>query len=168
MKLYNSTYPDLVTTIKLVYEPLQLICKNILQQAESQEYGACTFEIDNKLIVFRIAKTTPTKIGQFVTLWKRVGSGPIMPYNLSDPIDLFVISVRNKENLGQFVFPKRILHEKGFISQDGSGGKRAMRVYPPWNTPESRQAQKTQAWQLLYFFEIQPTTDTAKAHRLFL
>ncbi|MFQ6421766.1 MULTISPECIES: MepB family protein [unclassified Bacillus (in: firmicutes)] len=33
-------------------------------------------------------------------------------------------------------------------------GKRAIRVYPPWDKTTSRQAQKTQAWQLEYFLEI--------------
>jgi hypothetical protein len=34
------------------------------------------------------------------------------------------------------------------------GGKRAIRVYPPWDKAESRQAEKTQKWQLEYFVEI--------------
>lgn len=55
---------------------------------------------------------------------------------------------------GQFVFPKSVLHEKSLVSKEGHGGKQAMRVYPPWDVTENKQAQKTQAWQLLYFFEI--------------
>ena len=34
---------------------------------------------------------------------------------------------------------------QGFASQDGKGGKRAMRVYPPWDITDSPQAKKTQA-----------------------
>lgn len=52
-----------------------------------------------------------------------------------------------------------ILFEKGIISKDGKGGKRAIRIYPPWDVTDSRKAYKTQAWQLMFFFEILPTND---------
>ena len=35
-----------------------------------------------------------------------------------------------------------------------STGKRALRVYPPWDASTSRQAQRTQAWQLQYFVDM--------------
>ena len=89
-----------------------------------------------------------------------------MPYDLNDAVDLFVISVRKDDQFGQFIFPKEILHKKGFVSQNGNGGKRAMRVYPPWSLIESVQAQKTQAWQLLYFIEITPRFDAARLRYL--
>ena len=66
------------------------------------------------------------------------------------------VSVRDAEHFGQFVFPKAVLYEKGIVSKDGKSGKRAMRIYPPWDITDSRQAKKTQAWQLMYFFEIHP------------
>lgn len=149
-----TLHPDLLAAQKLAYEPSGLICKKIKKEAESEEYGAFVFEINNRSILFRTGKITPTKIGQFVTLWKRIGNGPILPYDIADDIDLFVISVRNEEFFGQFVFPKAALYEKGIISKEGKGGKRAMRIYPPWDITESKQAKKTQAWQLIYFFAI--------------
>jgi len=42
----------------------------------------------------------------------------------------------------------------GVISQDGMGGKRAMRIYPAWDVVNSKQAKKTQEWQLKYFVEL--------------
>jgi len=140
-----------------------------MRESESKEYGACSFAMNNRRIKFRVGKITPTKVGQFVTLWKRVGMGPISPYDVEDPIDLFVISVRNRQHFGQFVFPKAILREKGIVSQGGKGGKRAMRLYPPWDITDNRQAEKTQAWQTGYFFEISPDTcvDIVKVRRLF-
>ena len=39
------------------------------------------------------------------------------------------------------------------MSRNGRGGKRAIRVYPPWDTTISQQARKTQKWQLEYFLE---------------
>lgn len=55
---------------------------------------------------------------------------------------------------GHFVFPKSALVKKGVFSVSGKGGKRALRVYPPWDKAESTQAAKTQCWQLEYFAEI--------------
>jgi hypothetical protein len=37
------------------------------------------------------------------------------------------------------------------ISTHLKEGKRGMRVYPPWDLPSSKQAKKTQQWQLPYF-----------------
>jgi hypothetical protein len=123
-------------------------------EAESEEYAASEFKLNHFRIKFRVAKITPTKVGQFVTLWKRIGCGPIQPFDLEDPFDLFVVSVRTPEHFGQFVFPKSVLDEKGILSSDGKGGKRAIRVYPPWDRTDNKQAVRTQKWQLLYFFEI--------------
>lgn len=126
----------------------------VAAESESSEYGACTFELNNLNIRFRTAKITPTKTGQFVTLWKRIGKGPIQPFDSTDPIDFFLVSVRKDTRFGLFVFPKTILVAKEIVS-DKKEGKRAIRVYPPWDTTASKQAQKTQKWQLGYFLEIQ-------------
>ena len=142
---------DLLIAEKLLYEPQELFLTGITQEKESHDYDACTFLLNNKYVLFRSAKITPTKNGQFVTLWKRIGDSVIMPYDSADSIDFCIISVRKAERLGQFIFPKQILVDKGYISQDKKGGKRAMRVYPPWDNPESKQAEKTQKWQLQYF-----------------
>lgn len=150
----KSIHKDLQTSLKRVYEPRNLFMTKFVAEKESQEYGASQFEIKNLKILFRIAKITPKKIGLFVTLWKRIELGPILPYDLIDPIDLFIISVRSSKSFGQFIFPKSILQEKGIVSKDGKGGKRALRVYPPWDNPDSKQAKKTQTWQLPYFFKI--------------
>lgn len=154
-----SIHPDLLAAQKFAYEPNGLTCTKIAKEVESKEYGAFEFEMNHQRIKFRVGKITPTKIGQFVTLWKRIGKGPILPYDLADPIDLFIISVRRSEQFGQFVFPKAVLYEKGVISNEGKGGKRALRVYPPWDVTDNLQAKKTQTWQLIYFFQIHPNKD---------
>ncbi|MBS1986914.1 MepB family protein [Candidatus Dependentiae bacterium] len=164
----NNIHPDLLIASQIAYEPSGFILNALEQSIESKEYGACTFTINNQVITFRVAKITPTKIGQFVTLWKRIDSGPIMPYDIADPIELFIISVRSDKKLGQFIFPKDILLQKGFISSDDIGGRRAMRVYPPWDKPDNRQAKNTQAWQLLYFAEIQPIFDIHRIQALLM
>ena len=158
---------DLLEVQKYAYELISLRCIDIVPSVESKDYGACTFTLGYKNIIFRVAKKTPTKVGQFVTFWKRIGSGPIMPYDCADSFDFFVVSVRSGKNFGQFVFPKHILWEKGVISKERKGGKRAIRVYPPWDTTDNAQAIKTQAWQQNYFFEILPTLDIITMQRLF-
>ncbi len=160
---------DLITAIELAYEPNGLICMNFVKEGESQEYSAYVFDMNHLRIKYRTGKITSTKIGQFVTLWKRINDGEILPHDLSDPIDLFIVSVRDGEHFGQFVFPKHVLFEKGVVSKDGKGGKRAIRIYPPWDITESKQAKSTQAWQLEYFLEIPANgiIDANTLHSLF-
>lgn len=146
--------PDLAAANVLAYEPCGFTCENLQIEAESADYGACAFVLNGQRIRFRVAKITPTKTGQFVTLWKRIGKGPIQPFDLSDPIDTFVVSTRSGPYFGQFIFPKAILAARDVVAKGGLGGKRAMRVYPPWDIPTSRQAQTTQAWQADYFLDL--------------
>jgi hypothetical protein len=142
-----------------------------IPEAESSEYGACTFAINNLKILFRTAKITPTKTGQFVTLWKRINQGPIQPFDSADPIDIFIICTRKDDKFGMFIFPKSILINKEIVT-DKKEGKRAIRVYPSWDITTSKQAQKTQKWQLDYFLEIQQNPerdfDQAKLHSLLI
>lgn len=168
MKNNNLFHPDLMAAQEIAYELNGLFCTNIVIDKESSDYGACTFQINNKNVVFRVAKITPTKVGQFVTLWKRIGASPIMPFDISDPIDLFIVTVRKDKLFGQFIFPKEVLWQKGFVSKEVKGGKRAMRVYPPWDIADSKQAKKTQEWQLLYFVALAPVTDHEKLTSLVL
>jgi hypothetical protein len=55
---------------------------------------------------------------------------------------------------GQFLLPKILLCEKGYISDEGKKRKLAIRLYPTWNIISIRQAQNTKGWQICYFFEI--------------
>jgi hypothetical protein len=69
-----------------------------------------------------------------------------------------------------FIFPKSIAIEKGIVTNGNKEGKRAIRVYPPWDVTTSKQAQKTQKWQLDYFLKIwqDQTMDLNLAKTLFL
>lgn len=146
---------DLQLIEQQVYKPNGYIIRNLKAEHESQEYGAAEFTLDNLRIKFRAAKITPTKIGQFVTFWKRPGKGPISPYSDKDPFDLLIVSVRSENHFGQFIFPKRVLCEKGIVSTEEKEGKRAMRVYPAWDAADNPQAKRTQKWQLEWFIENQ-------------
>lgn len=152
-------HPDFLRAKNLVYDQCGFDIPFFEVESESKDYGSLEFKLGKQLIKFRVGKITPVKIGQFVTLWKRGKEGIIQPFDLDDPIDLFVISVRDKDQFGQFVFPKRVLYEKGIISKNGKGGKRAIRIYPPWDNPNSKQARKSQKWQSEYFYEIDSERD---------
>ena len=111
-----------------------------------------------------MAKITPTKVGQFVTLWKRIGNGPIQPYAMEDLIELFIIAAAKDNKFGLFIFPKSVLYKHGIIATNSQGGKLALRVYPSWDITTNKQAQKTQAWQLEHFLEV-PDNEPINQHR---
>lgn len=165
----KAIHNDLLVAKELLYNKCGFDCTLPRAESESADYGAYTFEINGLSIKYRVAKVTPTKIGQFVTLWKRNGKGPIQPFDNSDNIDLFIVSTRNDNYFGQFIFPKSVLLEQGIISDCNNEGKRAIRVYPPWDNTENRQAIKTQKWQLEYFLEIieDQSIDLTRAKKLF-
>lgn len=123
------------------------------QDKESAEYCGHFLTVNDKKIHYRVGKVTPTKIGQFVTFWKRKGDSPIMPYDEEDDFDYYFIVCQTSENLGCFVFPKQLLVQKDYVSVEGEGGKRGFRVYPSWDKAENSQAKKSQAWQLDHFYE---------------
>ncbi len=152
-KLLSNFPESLLEAKSCVYDKLGLHCSSIVQEEESFDYDAFEFKLGKHFVKYRKAKITPTKTGQFVTLWKRKGKGPIEPFHENDKIDLFIISVITDNQSGQFIFPKSVLIEHGILSRRGKEGKRAMRVYPSWDIVESKQAQKTQKWQSAFFFE---------------
>lgn len=150
----TSIPSDLLTAKEMIYDPCGFDYTQPKIESESTEYGACTFSINGLSVRYRVAKITPTKIGQFVTLWRRNSKGITQPFESTDELDLAVISTRHGQLLGQFVFPKTVLLEKGILSNTQKEGKRGFRVYPPWDVTTNKQAQKTQEWQLSYFLEI--------------
>ncbi|ASV12216.1 MepB protein [Leptospira santarosai] len=151
----DTILPETLEKIrKRIFEPGDFQLKNPFAEKESSEYGACSFELNHLRITFRIAKVTPTKIGQFVTLWKRSSQGPIEPFHIQDDVDFLMIHTNHKNRSGQFVFPKQVLFEKGIVSGKKEG-KRGFRVYPSWDKPTNKQALQTQKWQLAYFLENQ-------------
>lgn len=155
-------HPDLLAAKELVYDPCGFTCSAPVPEAESAEYAAHAFTLDGLAVRFRAARTTPTKAGQFVTLWQRSPGGPIRPFDTADPVDLFVVAARDdgdgdggdRDRTGQFVFSMDALHRNGVVSAHGSGGKRAFRVYPPWVAAPNRQASAAQAWQLDHFLPL--------------
>jgi len=122
-----------------------------LLEKESKEYNACSYTLGGKNIIERTAKITPTKIGQFVTCWKRNAEGITEPHKDSGDLDFFYIKVIAGNKSGVFKFSKEALIQNGILSTEKKDGKRGFRVYPIWDKPTSKQAIKTQIWQLEYF-----------------
>jgi len=146
--------------LPLIYDQFKLIVSELTIDKESKTYGACSFKLNEKIIIYRSAKTTPTKIGQFVTIWKRNEQGITAPFDIGDNFDFIIINCEYGDLAGQFIFPKSVLLDKKIISGSKSSGKRGIRVYPVWDKTLNNQAQKTQQWQLDYFVDF---SDEAEA-----
>ena len=139
----------------LIYHPNDLKIHDIQEEKQNAEYGAGVFQLSSKTVRFRVAKVTPTKTGQFVAFWEKDVHDKNQPFSYDEAPDLLVVTTfRDKSGFGQFVFPKHILLKQNVLKSDSVKGKMGMRVYPRWDHPTSKEALKTQQWQLPYFIEI--------------
>lgn len=160
--------PTLLLMKTRIFDALGFEIKNWVTAPESRNYDGCNFDMNGFKIVFRSAKITPTKTGQFVTFWKRNEKGETRPFELSDDFDFLVIYVQSAMHSGQFILSKTALQQHGIISDRIKTGKRGFRVYPPWDQTTNSQAQKTQKWQTDYFFDTSETPiDLEKIRQLF-
>lgn len=169
LTIIDSFHKDLRIAKELVYDKCGFDFSDPKLNSESAEYGACSFRLNSKAIQHRVSKITPTKTGQFVTIWKRNKEGITEPFDISDNLDFVVISARSGEYFGQFVFPKAALADNGIVTRNGKEGKRGIRIYPPWDIAANKQAERTQRWQIKYFLTIKnnDSTDLELANRLF-
>ena len=158
---------NLIKIKYVIYDKVNLQISNIENNIEGKEYDACIFELNEMKVICRSSKVTPKKVGQFVTFWKRNKKRITEPFSETDLIDFYVINVKTESNFGQFVFPKSELINKGIISTKEKDGKRGFRVYPKWDNTLSKQANKTQEWQLKYFYEITNFTDLSLVKKLY-
>lgn len=149
---------DLLNIIKnqqdIIYAKYDLKLEDFFPDKESPEYYAHSFTIKGKNGLFRIAKKTPTKLGYFVTLWRRDSNNIIAPYDISNNIDFVVIAICDNDKLGEFIFPKAVLLKNNIFSSNDKNGKRGFRVYAPWDRASNIQAKKTQNWQSQFFVDL--------------
>lgn len=160
-------HADLLLAKEQLYDRFGFLLSAFAAEDESKGYGACTFLLDERPVKFRTANITPTKTGQFVTLWKRNAEGVTAPHDESDPYALYVIGARKENLVGQFVFPKPALLKNGILSGPHKEGKRGFRVYAPWDVAPAGQAQKTQKWQSEFFIELKENTDRERVALLY-
>ncbi|MBM4222578.1 MAG: hypothetical protein FJ161_02080 [Gammaproteobacteria bacterium] len=147
-------YHKIIQLQNQFYKNLDIRLINFQPELESQEYYAHSGLLNDHRIQWRIAKKTPKKVGYFVTTWKRNAEHLTTPYDVEDEVEFFVINVKDRDQIGQFIFPKKILISKNIISTSSTEGKRGIRVYTPWDLTDNRQAHITQSWQMLYFFDF--------------
>lgn len=159
-KAYTSSYLEILQNT--FYKECGLNLIDLKLALEANKYSACSFSLNSTRILYRESNITPKKLGQFVAIWKRDESGVTQPYDIQDAFDFMIILAKEEKHIGQFVFPKAVLASKGIISQNNKSGKRGIRVYPPWCKPTSKQAEKTQAWQLEYFIELEQKIEFKK------
>jgi hypothetical protein len=140
--------------VETMCRPFGVHVSKIAHETESAAYAAARLTIDGERVVFRVAKMTPTKLGQFVTLWKRdTPAAEIAPIDGADDVASVIIWVSDASRAGVFVFARQTLLDHDVMSPEGRGGRRALRVYPPWIPAAmlNKQATATQRWQLPWF-----------------
>lgn len=150
---------DFNTVLQYVYQTIYkntvLTVTSVQEEKQNAKYGAGTFKLSSKTIRFRVAHTTPTKIGQFVAFWEKDENNKNQPFLYEEAPDLLVITTfKNETEFGQFIFPKDVLLKQSILMSHSTKGKMAIRVYPSWDHPSSKQAMKTQEWQLPYFIDM--------------
>lgn len=123
MNKFNKT---LAYVNELLYEPNNLTIKNIQEETQNSDYGAGIFQLNSKSIRFRVAKITPTKIGQFVSFWEKDEANKNQAFTYDNSTDLLVINTFNDNgDFGQFVFPKEILLQQNILRTSSTKGKMA-------------------------------------------
>ena len=154
MKNTTQTFPEIDLINKHVFKVCGTEITNLETESESQEYFAHNLQLNNKKVKFRMAKITPTKTGQFVTIWKRNINGITEPHNIDDKFEFYIIATKEDSKFGVFIFNQAILSENKILSNQKTEGKRGIRVYQTWSVTTNKQAIKTQIWQTKYFIEI--------------
>ena len=158
---------NLFEKIKKTFHSAALICTDFTLEAESQEYDALHFLVNQIKIHYRKAKITPKKEGLFVTFWKRIPSGIIAPFDETDDFRFLIVAVEKENDSGYFLFPKSILVAQKIVSTPTKEGKRAFRIYPPSSNPQNKQAIASQKWQLNYYIPKNELTNKTFERILF-
>ncbi|GLY30132.1 MepB family protein [Kineosporia sp. NBRC 101731] len=165
------TPPDLLVLKEQVFDPLGIVCTGLTPEAaaEGAEYAAHKVRLDGAPVRLRSARKTPEKNGLFVTLWLRRPTGTIRPFAVGDKVRLFVVTAREDDHFGHFVFPAGVLARQRILSSPDADGKRAFRVYPPWSAPHNAQAARTRGWQREFFLPLDSATgvDLERARQLY-
>lgn len=118
---------------------------------QNSEYGGCIAKINGVVHRVRVAKITAKKVGQFVAVWEKNSEMKNQPFDVSQSPTMLSVFVSDGRQRGVFTFSQSVLQEYGIYTSACGTGKMAFRLYPVWDMPQSKQAIKTQKWQLQYF-----------------
>ncbi len=141
-------------TFRDFMEVNQMEIQNIVKDDECHNYSGCSFQIDQFQVKYRKGRSTPRKIGYFVTLWKRNDDRKTEPFSITDDFQFYIIDTEKDNKHGIFLIPRTILSEKQVLSSASKQGKRGFRVYAPWDLRDSKQAERTKEWQTDYFIDL--------------
>lgn len=169
----GETVSGLALVVRELFEPLGLVVVSAAAEPESAEYGgmlvgvAALGDLDSDgtragersvtEVRVRSGKITPTKVGLFVTHWRRAADGATGPFGTDDSADTLLVTASESgphPARGVFVFDRASLVTRGIVARDGHGGKRGFRVYPPWSPASPGQAARTQQWQVEHFVPL--------------
>lgn len=163
----NDTYISKELVISVINVISNLSLANIKIDNLNSDYEAFTFELDKLTFKSRLAKKTPKKKGYFVAFWRKNECNVNIPFDYDTTEDILIINIIDNEKIGQFIFPKNILKEKGVIKSNKAKGKMAMRVYPSWVSNLNPTAKSTQKWQTKYFVDLSNDFNEEKLYSLY-
>lgn len=126
----------------------------LYREDQNAEYGGVVAVVDGVPVRARVGKATPTKVGHFVTVWRRNELAVSVPFRDDESTGGLIVIVRGGGQVGAFSFPVKVLLRRGIVSGEGSSGKRGFRVYAPWVAVPSAQARRTQDWQIEHYQEL--------------
>lgn len=163
----DAVHPDVALVMRL-FAGLGVGCSPAVSEPDNAEYGAAISEVGRSTVRFRVGKLTPTKVGLFVSVWRRAAGGSTEPFPTEGDVDGLVVTAREGDRFGAFVFPTEVLATRGIVSVRGAGGKRGFRVYPPWSATSNPQAKRSQGWQCDWFLDLsdRAAVDLQRAGRL--
>lgn len=181
----GETAGGLALVVRELLVPLGLEVTSVEPEPDNAEYGAVLVRTSGSgsgvgdaagpVVRVRRGKVTPTKVGLFVTHWRRSDDGTTGPYDEHDEADVLLVTVAEPQtsessthpSRGVFVLDREALLAHGILARDSVGSKRGFRVYPPWSETAPGQATRTQRWQLDYFVPLPVTpTEASRAARL--
>ncbi|TLQ08431.1 MepB protein [Marinilactibacillus psychrotolerans] len=158
-------------SVKLIKEVVVAIgnheMDDLIQEEQNSEYEGVRFNLLNQTYRSRLAKSTSKKQGYFVVFWEKDNMDKNQPFTYLSSPDRVIVTVMDNEKIGQFIFPKTVLHKQGILSSEISKGKMAIRVYPSWISNLNPSAAKTQKWQVEYFVDLSHKMDLDKLTYLY-
>ncbi len=152
-------YTNIQKVLDFIFDSKITKITGFIENTEAKEYLGCCFEAGGYKFIFRKAKITPKKIGQFVTLWKRNANNITEPLHADDDFDFCIIACEEYPHDGIFFFEKSELIKRNIVSTNYKDGKRGFRVYPTWTMPQNQQAKRTQDWQQQCFYDFANSDD---------
>lgn len=161
-------YQSLCVIKKVLEKSSMIAITQVEKEIWNTAYEATQLTINNRYFKSRLAHKTPKKAGYFVSIWQKNDLNQNIPFSHNDTWDQLIVNIIDNFKQGQFIFPKKLLAEKGIISSTHSPGKLAFRVYPTWEEHLNLKATQTQKWQCSYFIDLSDGPNMEVIEKLYL